>query len=608
MKKILFFLLISTAALSQPYNGAPKLSTTPQGTESGMLVRQIPQEIDRIGFTKVLTGSVDSDWGTIVGAVGTGMAVNQTGGNLVVTSGTTARSETIIRSTTRWIGGIRLRARSTLSQRIVDNNFFVELVDVIGDGLSYSIGSATAITVTIPSNPFTSQNVGQSMYIGLFSGTGTFLSGRYPIASVAGNNVTFTVSGFAAGSGTCSLFGHNYYQLQYSGTTATAVNFDTQRNGWATGVTAATINTTASPGHLAIITGNDLVATFADQLVATGATIKQTVRATRDENIPDDKNLRLQIRIANGSTAPASTTTWTVGFISVSNYSNTDVALQDVKPMGVGAALPVEIMRSTTNAVTVSSGTVTTLSNGQTAHSSASTGSPLRSAGRVAPTTIATVDATLVAGDAADLPSTTGNQIITKNFSTAELDYTFNFSTVASKTTVQPFVPASGTASVRNYISQLAISTDALGTGGVAWILDGALTVSSIAITTGLCTTSASHDLKIGDAVVFTALAAGTGVSTNTVYYVTSVGSATTFNFSLTIGGSNVVPSVAYTGTTVYRILYQQHFRSAGIPQTTMITFATPIRGIANMITNFLIPTTMTSGTIYITSNGYRGF
>ena len=267
-----------------------------------------------------------------------------------------------------------------------------------------------------------------------------------------------------------------------------------------------------------------------------------------------------------------------------------------------------QIAQATAANLNVNVGTLTTLANGQTAHSSASTGSPLRIGGRVVPTTIATQDATLVAGDASDAGISTGQQLIIKESSTAELDYNFNFSTVASTVTVQPFVPASGTASVRNYIRQLAISTDALGTGGVAWILDGALTVSSIAITTGLCTTSTNHDLKIGDSVVFTALAGGTGVSTNTVYYVTSVGSATTFNFALTIGGANVVPSVAYTGTTVYRILYQQHFRATGVPQTTIITFPNPLRGIANMITNFLIPTTMTSGTIYITSTGYRGF
>lgn len=362
MKKILFFILISTAALSQPYNGAPKLSRTPQGDESAMLVRQIPQGIDRIGFTKTLSNSVDSEWGTIVGGIGAGMDVDQTGGNLIVLAGTTARSETIIRSNDSWIGGVRVRARSTLSQRNANNNFFVELVDVIGDGLAYTISSATAITVTFTgSHGFTSENVGQSMYLGLFSGTGTFLSGRYPIASVSGDNITFTVSGFAAGTGTCSAFGWNYYQLHYTGATATVANFDTQRKGYATGVSSPTINTTASPGHLAVITGNDLVATFADQLVASAATIQQSIRATRVENIPDDVNLRLQIRIANGSTAPTATT-WTIGFVSVFNYANTDVSIQDVRPMGVSTALPVEILRSTTNPVTISSGTVTTVS------------------------------------------------------------------------------------------------------------------------------------------------------------------------------------------------------------------------------------------------------
>ena len=360
MKKILFLLLVSTVAFSQsapPYNGAGvRISTPPQGDEQGLVVRQAPQDIDRIGFTKAISNNVDSDWGSLVGSIGSGMGVNQTGGNLVITTGTTARSETIIRSTEGWQGGLRLRARSTLSQRIANQNFFVELVDVIGDGLTYSIGSATAITVTIPSNPFTAQNVGQSMYIGGFSGTGTFLSGRYPITSVSGNDVTFTVSGFAAGSGTCSLFGHSYYQLHYTGTTATNVNFDTQRNGYATGATNATINTTASPGHLAIVTGNDLLATFSDQLVATSTGASVTYRADRKENIPDDKNLRLQIRIANGSTAPASTTTWTIGFVSVTHFANTDVSIQDVRPMNAGSPLAVEIMRAITLAV---SGTVT---------------------------------------------------------------------------------------------------------------------------------------------------------------------------------------------------------------------------------------------------------
>jgi hypothetical protein len=336
-------------------------TATPNDGDEAVRISSVPQRVERIGFTKAVSSNVDSDFLEIIGSIGSGMGVNQTGGNLVITAGTTARSETIIRSLASFKGGVRLRSRSTLSQRIANNNFFVELVDVIGDGLAYTIGSATAITVTFPAgHGFTAQNVGQSMYLGGFAGTGTFLSGRYVIASVSGDDITFTVSGFAVGTGTCSAFGHSYYQLQYQGTTATQVAFDTQRKGYASGATTATISTTASPGHVAVITGNDGIATFADQLVASGATIKQTVRATRDEMVPDDIVLRLQIRIANGSTNPASGTTWTIGQMSVSEFAAQDIVIQDMRPMGVAMALPVEIMRASGTVATTMAANATT--------------------------------------------------------------------------------------------------------------------------------------------------------------------------------------------------------------------------------------------------------
>jgi hypothetical protein len=313
-------------------------------------VRALPQHVSRIGFAKAISGGVDTDFFETAG-IGSGMTVNQTGGNLVITTGTTARSETIIRSIASWKGGIRLRARVTLSQRIINQNFIIELVDVIGDGLAYTINSATSITVTIPNNTYTAQNVGQSVSIGGFSGTGTFLSGRYPIASVSGNNVTFTVSGFAAGTGTCSLFGMNFYRLLYQGTTATNLTYNTARNGYQNADVTATINTTASPGHLAILTGNDLLSSIHDQLVASGTGVQSTLRATAVENIPDDKNLRLQVRVLNLATAPASTTTLTIGLLSIGNYANQDVVIEDIRQMSPNP-LPVEILRNVSQAVT----------------------------------------------------------------------------------------------------------------------------------------------------------------------------------------------------------------------------------------------------------------
>ena len=341
-------------------NQIPQSAAIPLGTDTGVPVRSMPQQLDRISFASTISGGIDPTWGAVVGSIGTGMTVNQTGGNLVITAGTTAARETIIRSTKSYVGGLRQWSTTTLSQRIANNTFYVELVDVVGDNLTYSITSATSITVTYTTNPFTSANVGQSMYLGNFSGTGTWLSGRYTIASISGSTVTYTVAGFAVGTGTLSVFGWNYYQLQYTGVTATSVNFDTQRKGWNSGFTAAAINTTAAPGHMAIVTGSDSVSTFADQTTASATAIQQTYRANRTQNVPDDIPLYTQIRCANGATAPASSTTWTVGLVGVATFANQSVTLNDVRPMSSVTALPVEITR----AVALTSSTTVTANGG----------------------------------------------------------------------------------------------------------------------------------------------------------------------------------------------------------------------------------------------------
>jgi len=223
-------------------------------------------------------------------------------------------------------------------------------VDVIGDGLALTVNSATSITVTIPNNPFTSQNVGQSVYVGNIVGVAAAVPGRYAIASVSGNNVNFTVAGWpASGSGTVSLFGWNYHQVVYTGTTATSANYDAQRRGWNSGVTAATINTTASPGHMGIITNEDGVATFLDQLVASSAALQTTVRASRVQSLPaQETELFIQIRSVNGTAAPASSTTFTVGLVSLENYATQNVSINNIKPQPFNAAMPTAVVNQPT--------------------------------------------------------------------------------------------------------------------------------------------------------------------------------------------------------------------------------------------------------------------
>jgi hypothetical protein len=335
-------------------------TTLANGTDPSLEVRPVPETKFRTTFSKVQSG-VDSTSFTNM-QTGSGQTVNQSAGNLVLTTGTTANSETVLRSTQSFSDTVIFKWATVLSQRIANQNFFMELVDVIGDGLAVTVNSATSITVTIPSNPFTSVNVGQSMYVGVISGVSGAIPGRYAIASVSGNNVTFTVAGWpGSGSGTLSLFGWNYHQVVYNGTTATQAMYDAQRNGWNTGFTTATINTTASPGHLGIIQAEDSVASFQDQLVASSTTVQVTQRASRVQNLPNEGTpLYLQIRSLNGSTAPASTTTWTIGLTSVENYASSMVNISGQKIQSLNSAQSVQITNaSLATTATISSGTVT---------------------------------------------------------------------------------------------------------------------------------------------------------------------------------------------------------------------------------------------------------
>ena len=350
-------------ANSQPVViSSQQTSTAPAARgSSGIICTPAQQNLFRTTFASVLANVDPTFFNTI--QTGSGQGVSQSAGNLVLTTGTTANSETILRSTSSFSGSLIARIQTILSQRIANQNFFLELVDVIGNSLAVTVNSATSITVTIPSNPFTSVNVGQSVYVGAVQNiSATAVPGRYAIASVAGNNVNFTVAGWpATGSGTCSLFGWNYYQIQYTGTTATNANYDAQRRGWATGPGAITINNTASPGHMIVMSNNDGAAYVSDLLVASTTGQQTTQRGSRVINLPEENTaLFLQIRSVNGSTAPASTTTWTLGMASVENYAASSVVVSDVKAHGNGSLLPVSVVNSP--AVTISSGNIGTVS------------------------------------------------------------------------------------------------------------------------------------------------------------------------------------------------------------------------------------------------------
>jgi hypothetical protein len=314
----------------------------------------------RAGFTEVGSGIVGkaAEEFTLL-QTGSGMTVNQSSGNLVITTGTTANSETVIRSIDTFSGSLLARLKVILSQRIANQTFRFELADLIGEALSYAINSATSVTVTFPTtNPFTAANVGQSVRLSRITGAAG-IPGRYAIASVSGLTVTFTVAAWpASGSGTLTLYGWNHIQLEYSGTTATNASFDAQRRGWNSGNTTATINTTASPGHVGQINFDVFTAAFSDALVASNTGYQWTNRASRIENVPDPETvLYLFIVVQNGSTAPASTTTLTTRFIQIEDQGRQKIRVASSDPVG-SHALPVQVLGGALGTQPVS-GTVT---------------------------------------------------------------------------------------------------------------------------------------------------------------------------------------------------------------------------------------------------------
>ncbi|WP_440111813.1 hypothetical protein [Acidovorax sp. BL-A-41-H1] len=338
---------------------------TPVSETAPLPVRNSSPLFWRVGFAEVgagLQGLAAAEMTLL--QTGAGMAVSQSGGNLVITTGTTANSETVLRSNLTFKGSMLARYKAILSQRIINQTFRFELADLIGSGLSYTINSATSVTVTFPTtNPFTAANVGQSLRLSVITGAAG-IPGRYPIASVSGLTVTFTVSAWpASGSGLLTLYGHNWLANEYTGTTATNSSFDCQRRGWNSGATGATINTTASPGHVAQIAFDVLSASLGDALVASTTGYQWASRASRIENIPDeDVSLYFFVVVQNGSTAPASTTTLTVGFVQVEDQGRDKVRITTADPVGSHPA-PVQVM----NTLTVNQGTMVALPAGTNA-------------------------------------------------------------------------------------------------------------------------------------------------------------------------------------------------------------------------------------------------
>lgn len=401
----------------------------------------------RSSFSKAIAAGVESPF--VLRRLGAGQAVSQSGGNLLITTGTTANSETIIRSSQPVSADLILKYSMLMSQRIANNNFFIELVDYIAEQAPYTINSATSVSVTLTpeqGSRFDAGSVGQTIALGNINGAAG-IPMRGTIASVVSNTtgvvITFTVAGWpSTGTGNLDLFGYNSIRLTYNGTTATAVLFDCIRNGYASGDTTASINTTASPGHSGIVQTEDGFVAYLDRLVASTTSASARQRASRVATTPEPGvQMYIQMRSLNGTSAPASTTTITVNFIGVEDYNPVVMSLQSVRTQGVDGALPVVIAQGATN----TTGSTLTI-DGQAAQAASVAGNPLTTAseGRTSnPTSVANGQV------ARNIGTLVGAQVV-RPYSIPELDWQ---GTITLTTTTSTALKAAAGAGIKNYLT-----------------------------------------------------------------------------------------------------------------------------------------------------------
>lgn len=331
----------------------------------------------RSSFSKAIAAGVEGPF--TLRRLGTGMAVSQTGGNLVITSGTTANQETIIRLDQAVLSDMVLKYALNMSQRIANNNVFIELVDYVAEAAVFTINSTTSVTVRVngeQGNRFDAGSIGQTIALGNITGAaGIPMRGTIAAVAYSGKDVllTFTVAGWpASGIGTLDLFGHNTLRILYDSTVVTNLKFDTIRNGYGSGDTTATINTTASPGHSVVLQNEDSFVALMDRLVASALVPTLAQRASRVAQIPDSgAELFLQIRVLNGTTNPASTTTTTVTFIGIEDYNPAVVSVQSIRAQGADGVMPVSLVG--TSPVTSTPAAAPTVVIGQTAHTVSAT-------------------------------------------------------------------------------------------------------------------------------------------------------------------------------------------------------------------------------------------
>ena len=282
-----------------------------------------------------------------------------------------------------------------------------------------------------------------------------------------------------------------------------------------------------------------------------------------------------------------------VSFVRVFDYERLRVEAL-ARPTG-DAASSMPVVVQNTPAVTMTSTTIA-----GTVAVDAAIGAPVTVGLRASNVNIAAMSAT---GDnVAALATMIGVQI-SRPYSLPEGDWVTPAPIGGIVNTTTAFqVRESAGAGIRNYITAIDFSSEALTNATDFRIREPDLTAGSQTIASNTLTTG-THGLAIGDAVVATASGV-TGLTVGVTYFVLTVPAATTMTLSATRGGSTLAISGTSVTATLHKVLWQTRIPTTGmVPR--QIVFPTPLRG--SIATAVLLQTATASGAgaVHVNVQGY---
>lgn len=289
-----------------------------------------------------------------------------------------------------------------------------------------------------------------------------------------------------------------------------------------------------------------------------------------------------------------------LSFVRVFDYERERVEML-ARPAGdMAAAVPVVLQGGVATTVSTVS-TVTALTGGGAAEDAAAGANPV-TVGGVVRTAVAPT--TLVAGDAARVTMTASAAAVVQPFSIPEVSWQTPAIVGGLVNTATPLqIKEAAGALLRNYVASIDLYSEALTNATDLRIREPDLTCASQTIATNILTVSATHNLVVGDAVIFTASTV-TGISTGVTYYVLTVPAATTITLSATRGGSTLAISGTGVTATFHKVLWMTRIPTTGMTPR-YVAFPVPLRGSINTILQLQTATASGTGAVYANTQGF---